>query len=157
MRVDIIPLFPGLFVGPLDESIVGRARERGLLTLAICDLRDYTSDKHRTADDYSYGGGPGMVMKPEPIFAAVEALRCPPGGCSREEVILLSPQGELFNQEMAEELARASHLLLICGHYEGVDARVEEQLATRRVSIGDYVLSGGELPAMVLVEAVTRL
>jgi tRNA (guanine37-N1)-methyltransferase len=154
MRIDILTIFPGMFCGPFDESIVKRAVEKGLVQIFLHDIRDYASDKHRTVDDYPHGGGPGMVMKPEPLFAAVEDVQ----GQARERgpIVLLTPQGRLFNQEIAVELAREERLVLICGHYEGVDARVHEHLATDEISIGDYVLSGGELAAMVVVDAVVR-
>jgi tRNA (guanine37-N1)-methyltransferase len=151
MHIDIFTLFPAMFEGPFSESILKRARERGLLSLALHNIRDFTTDKHHIVDDYPYGGGVGMVMKPEPIFAAVEAVY--QGG----PIILLTPQGRLFNQQIARELAREPRLSLICGHYEGVDERVAEHLATDELSIGDYVLTGGELPAMVVVDAVARL
>lgn len=154
MRFDIFTLFPGMFAGAFAEGVVARARERGGIEIQVHDLRQYAAGKHRVTDDYAYGGG-GMVMKPEPIFAAVEAvLGEERAGCP---VILLSPQGETFTQAMAWELARERRLALICGRYEGVDERVREHLATREVSIGDYVLSGGEIPAMVVVDAVARL
>ena len=152
MRVDILTLFPGMFVGPFDESILKRAREAGLLQLNLVDIRDFATDRHRTVDDTPYGGGPGMVMKPGPIFAAIEAVRS-----ADSRVILLSPQGRLFEQAMAIELSTLPHLVLICGHYEGVDERVREHLVDEELSIGDYVLTGGELAAMVLVDAVARL
>jgi tRNA (guanine37-N1)-methyltransferase len=141
-----------MFAGPLDESIVRRARAAGLLDLAIHNLRDYTHDRHRTVDDKPFGGGPGMLLKPEPIFEAVEHL-------AREEtrVILLSPAGRKFNQRLARELAPEKHLFLICGSYEGFDERVREALADDDLSIGDYVLTNGALPAMVIIDAVTRL
>ncbi|MBX5458574.1 MAG: tRNA (guanosine(37)-N1)-methyltransferase TrmD [Thermogemmatispora sp.] len=151
MHIDIFTLFPAMFEGPFSESILKRARERGLLSIALHNIRDFTTDKHHVVDDYPYGGGVGMVMKPEPIFAAVEAVY--QGG----PIILLTPQGRLFNQQIARELAREPRLSLICGHYEGVDERVAEHLATDELSIGDYVLTGGELPAMVIVDAVARL
>ncbi|RAQ96745.1 tRNA (guanosine(37)-N1)-methyltransferase TrmD [Thermogemmatispora tikiterensis] len=151
MHIDIFTLFPAMFEGPFSESILKRARERGLLSIALHNIRDFTTDKHHIVDDYPYGGGVGMVMKPEPIFAAVEAVY--QGG----PIILLTPQGRLFNQQIARELAREPRLSLICGHYEGVDERVAEHLATDELSIGDYVLTGGELPAMVIVDAVARL
>ncbi|GER84684.1 MAG: tRNA (guanosine(37)-N1)-methyltransferase TrmD [Thermogemmatispora sp.] len=151
MHIDIFTLFPAMFEGPFSESILKRARERGLLSIALHNIRDFTTDKHHVVDDYPYGGGVGMVMKPEPIFAAVEAVY--QGG----PIILLTPQGRLFNQQIARELAREPRLSLICGHYEGVDERVAEHLATDELSIGDYVLTGGELPAMVVVDAVARL
>ena len=141
-----------MFAGPLDESIVQRARENGALDLAVHNLRDYTHDRHKTVDDRPFGGGPGMLLTPEPIFEAVEKLR-------REDtrVILLSPAGRQFNQAIARELAGHPHLLLICGSYEGFDERVREHLADDELSIGDYVLTNGALPAMVIIDAVTRL
>lgn len=154
MRIDILTIFPAMFRGPLDESIVKRAVEKGLVEIHIHDIRDHSTDRHRTVDDYPYGGGPGMVMKPEPLFAAVEHVQGQASG--QGPIILLTPQGRLFNQEVAGELARQERLILVCGHYEGVDERVHEHLATDRISIGDYVLSGGELAAMVVVDAVVR-
>jgi tRNA (guanine37-N1)-methyltransferase len=160
MHFDILTLFPEFFESPLAQSIVKRAREAGLISIALHNIRDYTTDKHRTTDDTPYGGGGGMIMKPEPIFAAVEAIledKGPEGDHPSPPIILLSPQGRLFTQEIARELSRHPHLLLICGHYEGVDERVRQHLATDEISIGDYVLTGGEVPALVMVEAVTRL
>ncbi len=154
MRIDILTIFPGMFSGPFEESIVKRAVEKGLVQIFLHDIRDYASDKHRTVDDYPFGGGQGMLMKPEPLFAAVEDVQGQ--APERGPVVLLSPQGRLFDQEVAVELARQERLILICGHYEGVDARVHEHLATEEISIGDYVLSGGELAAMVVVDAVVR-
>lgn len=142
--------------GALDESIVGRARERGLLTLRVWDIRDFTTDRHRTVDDTPYGGGAGMVMKPEPIHRALEHVKAS-SGTPADRVILMSPQGRPFVQQVAKELAQADRLILICGHYEGVDERVRTRLVTDEISIGDYVLTGGELPAMVLIDAVARL
>lgn len=162
MRVDVLTLFPEMFVGPLNHSIVGRARERGLLDVRLTDIRDYTVDKHRQVDDAPYGGGPGMVMKPEPIFAAVEAVigamrdEQGPNGTVSSHVILLDPQGHPFTQARAWELAAEKHIVLICGHYEGVDERVRS-IVDEELSIGDFVLTGGELPAMVLIDAVCRL
>ncbi|MEA3253321.1 MAG: tRNA (guanosine(37)-N1)-methyltransferase TrmD [Chloroflexota bacterium] len=156
MRIDIFCLFPEMFVSPLNQSIIKRARERGLVDIVLHDIRDYAHDKHRTVDDYSYGGGPGMVLKPEPVFEAVEEVK-EETGAGEVPVILLTPQGRLFNQEVVTELAGYSHFVLICGHYEGVDERVCEHLANDEISIGDYVLSGGELAAMVVVDAVVRL
>lgn len=153
MRIDILTLFPGMFGGPFEESIVKRAVEKGLVEIQFHNIRDFAVDKHRTVDDYPFGGGPGMVMKPDPLFAAVESLALPPG----VPIILLSPQGRLFSQQVAEELAAQERLALICGHYEGVDERVRERLVTDEVSIGDYILTGGEIPAMVVVDAVVRL
>jgi len=162
MRFDIFTLFPGAFEGPFSVSILKRATESGLVSIHIHDIRAYTTDRHHVTDDYPYGGGGGMVMKPEPIFAAVEAvLGIQFDGSSPPQypipIILLSPQGRLFTQAIAHELAQHDRLALICGHYEGVDERVREHLATDEISIGDYVLTGGELPAMVIVDAVTRL
>ena len=151
MHFDIFTLFPDKFQCPFAESILKRAQERGLLSIALHNIRDATSDKHHVVDDYPYGGGVGMVMKPEPIFTAVEAVY--QGG----PIILLSPQGRLFNQQIARTLARESRVTLLCGHYEGVDERVCRYLATDELSIGDYVLTGGELAAMVVVDAVSRL
>jgi len=152
MKIDVLTLFPGMFPGPLDESIIKRACESGRLRLGIHDLRDYAHDRHRKVDDRPFGGGPGMLMKPEPLFEAVEALR---GDTAR--VILTSPAGRPFRQEIARELAGEAHLLLVCGSYEGFDERVRESLADDELSIGDYVLTNGALPAMVLIDAVTRL
>jgi tRNA (guanine37-N1)-methyltransferase len=151
VRFDIFTLFPEMFAGPLDASIIGRARAEGLIEIALHNPRDVTTDRHHVVDDYPYGGGAGMVMKPEPLFAAVEAVY--QGG----PIILLSPQGRLFTQAVARELAAEPHVTLLCGHYEGVDERVREHLATDEISIGDFVLTGGELAAMVIVDAVSRL
>ena len=152
MKIDVLTLFPAMFTGPLDESIIKRAREAGRLDLAIHNLRDYAHDRHKTVDDRPFGGGPGMLLKPEPIFEAVADL-----AREKTRVILLSPAGRTFSQGMAGELARAEHLLLIAGHYEGFDERVREQLADDELSIGDYVLTNGALPVMVIIDAVTRL
>jgi tRNA (guanine37-N1)-methyltransferase len=154
MRIDILTIFPSMFRGPFEESIVKRAVEKGIVQIFLHDIRDYASDKHRTVDDYPFGGGQGMLMKPEPLFAAVEDVQGQ--AAERGPIVLLTPQGRLFDQEVAVELARHDRLILICGHYEGVDARVHEHLATHEISIGDYVLSGGELAAMVVVDAVVR-
>jgi tRNA (guanine37-N1)-methyltransferase len=151
VRIDVLTIFPAIFESPLRESLLGKAIEAGVLDVRVHDLRDHTTDKHRQADDEPFGGGPGMVMKPEPIFAAAEAV----GGSPR--AILLSPAGRRLDQALVRELAGEPHLLLIAGRYEGVDERVAEGLPAEEVSIGDYVLSGGELPALVLIEAVTRL
>jgi tRNA (guanine37-N1)-methyltransferase len=152
MKIDVLTLFPAMFAGPLDESIVKRARQSGLLDLTIHNLRDYAHDRHKTVDDRPFGGGPGMLLKPEPLFEAVEAL-------AREQtrVVLLSPAGRTFNQAIARELAQLDDLLLISGHYEGFDERVREHLADDELSIGDYVLTNGALPVMVIIDAVTRL
>jgi tRNA (guanine37-N1)-methyltransferase len=155
MHFDILTLFPGLFLGVFEESILKRAREAGQLTIALHNIRDYAAGRHQVTDDAPYGGGGGMIMKPEPIFAAVEAVLGQE--LATTPVILLTPQGRLLTQRVARELARHQHLLLICGRYEGVDERVHQHLVTDEISIGDYVLSGGEVPAMVIVEAVTRL
>jgi tRNA (guanine37-N1)-methyltransferase len=152
MRIDVLTLFPGMFAGPLDESIIKRARQAGLLDLSIHNLREFAHDRHKTVDDRPFGGGPGMLLKPEPLFEAIEKL-------AREttRVILLSPSGRLFSQSIARQLAQCDDLLLVSGHYEGFDERVREQLADDELSIGDYVLTNGALPAMVIVDAVTRL
>ena len=152
MRIHILTLFPAMFSGPFSESIVKRAVDQGLVEISIYNIRDYTSDKHHVVDDSPYGGGPGMVLKPEPIFKAVEAVR----GETGMPVILLTPQGKLFSHRVAEELAQNEEMMLVCGHYEGVDERVREHLVTDEISIGDYILSGGELAAMVVVDAVVR-
>ncbi len=155
MRIDVLTLFPAMFSGPLDESILKRARQAGHLDLRIHDLREWTHDRHRTVDDTPYGGGPGMVLKPEPIFEAVEALKAERADGAK--VILTAPSGRLFTQAVARELVALPGLLLICGSYEGYDERVHEYLAEDTLSIGDYVLTNGNLPAMVIIDAVTRL
>ncbi|MFO1477846.1 MAG: tRNA (guanosine(37)-N1)-methyltransferase TrmD [Verrucomicrobiota bacterium] len=152
MKIDVLTLFPAMFAGPLDESIIKRAREAGLLDLKIHNLRDYTHDRHRTVDDRPFGGGPGMLLKPEPIFEAVESL-----AREKTRVILLCPTGRRFSQSIAQELSEMDDLLLVTGHYEGFDERIREELADDEISIGDYVLTNGALPAMVVVDAVTRL
>ncbi|MBE6406719.1 MAG: tRNA (guanosine(37)-N1)-methyltransferase TrmD [Lentisphaerae bacterium] len=152
LKFDIITLFPEIFFGPLGGSIVGRAIEKGIVEVNAVNLRDYTHDKRGTVDDKPYGGGAGMLMKVEPLFEAVEDLRK-----ENTLVLMTSPSGEPFNQKMAHELAAKEHIMIICGHYEGVDERVREALVDREVSIGDYVLTSGNLPAMVMVDAVTRL
>ena len=152
MKFDIITIFPGFFSGPLDYGIVRRARELGLTDYRVHDLREFTHDRHHTVDDRPFGGGPGMLLKPEPIFEAVENLTS-----ATTRIILLSPSGRTFNQAIAAELAESKELLLISGHYEGFDERVREQLADDELSIGDYVLTNGALPAMVIIDAVTRL
>jgi tRNA (guanine37-N1)-methyltransferase len=157
MRFDILTLFPEMLAGPLDASILKRAQETGRVEIRVTNIRDFSTERQRIADDYSYGGGVGMLMKPGPIFAAVEAVRCPEGSGCRERTVLLTPQGARLDQERVRELAGADHLILICGHYEGVDERVREHLVTDEVSIGDYVLTGGELPALVVVDAAARL
>jgi tRNA (guanine37-N1)-methyltransferase len=159
MHFDVLTLFPEMFRGPLDESILKRAQEGGRLSVALHDVRDYATDKHHITDDTPYGGGGGMVMKPEPVFAAVEAILSSrlTGGEAEVPIILLSPQGRLFTQAVAVALSRHPRILLICGRYEGVDERVRRHLVTDEISIGDYVLTGGELAAMVVIDAVTRL
>lgn len=154
MRIDILTLFPGMFAGPFDESIVRRAAQGGLVEIHVHDIRQWAEGRHKVCDDYPYGGGPGMVMKPEPIFEATESVL----GMATERgpIILLTPAGRSLDHDMAVELAREDRLLLLCGHYEGFDARVHEHLATHEVSIGDFVLSGGEIAAMAVVDAVVR-
>jgi tRNA (guanine37-N1)-methyltransferase len=152
MKVDVLTLFPEMFAGPLDVSMVQRARTAGLLDLKVHNLRDWTHDRHKTVDDKPFGGGPGMVLKPEPLFEAVESL-------VRENtrVILMAPDGQKFDQATARQLAGEQHLLFVCGSYEGVDERVREALVDLEISIGDYVLTNGGLPAMVVIDAITRL
>ena len=152
MRIDIVTLFPGMVTPMLAESMLGRAQTRGLVDIRVVNLRDYAGGRHRVTDDYQFGGGGGMVLKPEPLFAAVDALRTPGA-----RVVLMDPRGRTFTHEVAAALARESHLILLAGRYEGVDARVGEGLADDAISIGDYVLTGGELPALVVTDAVTRL
>jgi tRNA (guanine37-N1)-methyltransferase len=154
MRFDVFTLFPELFNDYLDTSILGRARQSGLLDVQLHNIRDYATDKHQVTDDEPYGGGGGMVMKPEPIFAAVESAL---GAKPSIPVVLLSPQGRLFKQAVAQELTAYQHVALICGRYEGVDERVREHLVTDEISVGDYVLTGGELPALIVIDAVARL
>jgi tRNA (guanine37-N1)-methyltransferase len=152
VRIDVITIFPSLVRGVLGESLIGKAIEAGTLDLRVHDLRDWTTDRHRSVDDESFGGGPGMVLKPEPLFAAVESL-----DPDRGRVLAMSPAGRMLDQVFATELAAEPHLTFLCGRYEGFDERVIEGLPAEEVSIGDYVVSGGELPALVLIEAVTRL
>jgi tRNA (guanine37-N1)-methyltransferase len=162
MRIDIISIFPGMFAAVLNESIIKRAQAKGKVKLSVHNLRDYTRDKHKKVDDRPFGGGSGMVMTAEPIFNAVEHIKSQVKGApglqrSRSQVILLSPQGKRLDQKIAKRLARHKHLILICGHYEGIDERVRQYLVDQEISIGDYVLTGGELPAMVLVDCMVRL
>jgi tRNA (guanine37-N1)-methyltransferase len=152
VRIDVLTIFPGIFESPLRESLLGKAIDKGVLDVRVHDIRDHTTDKHRQVDDESYGGGPGMVMKPEPIFAAVQALEPDP-----KRVLLLSPAGRRLDQALVRELAAEPWLVIVAGRYEGVDERVVEGLGAEEISIGDYVLSGGEVPALVVLEAVTRL
>ncbi len=160
MRFDVLTIFPEMFRGPFDVSVLRRAVEAGLLTIRVHDIRDFATDRHRTTDDYPFGGGAGMVMKAPPIFDAVEHVRAEArreGWSGDADVIALTPVGRPFHQRIAQELAKRDHLILICGHYEGIDERVHQHLVTEEISIGDYILTGGELPAMVLVDAVARL
>ena len=152
MKIDVLTLFPAMFSGPLDESIIKRARQAGLLELQLHQLRNWTHDRHKTVDDRPFGGGPGMLLKPEPIFEAVESLQR-----EKTRVILMSPAGRKFDQAIARELAQQEHLLIVTGHYEGFDERIREGLADDELSIGDYVLTNGALPAMVVIDTVTRL
>jgi tRNA (guanine37-N1)-methyltransferase len=154
VRIDIVTIFPKMVRGPLEEGIVGRAIGSGLLDVRVHDLREHTSDRHRVVDDVPFGGGPGMVLKPEPLFRAVDAIRAEAG--EPGAVILTSPDGRRFGHRDAERLSRVPHVVILCGRYEGVDERVRLQLATEELSIGDYVVSGGELPALVIVDAVAR-
>ncbi len=155
MRIDVLTLFPSMFEAPFSFGIFKRAVENGLVEMNLVDIRDYAHDKHRTTDDYPYGGGAGMVLKPEPIFEAVDTIK---SGVKHEpRVVLPTPQGRRLTQDITAELARENHLVFICGHYEGIDERVHEHLATDEISIGDYVLTGGELPAMVIIDALVRL
>jgi tRNA (guanine37-N1)-methyltransferase len=156
LQIDILTLFPDAFAGYVQHSIIGRAVEHNFASIGLHDIRTFTHDKHGTADDYPYGGGAGMVMKPEPVFEAVESVK---SGVEERDcpVILLTPQGKIFTQEIAEKLALKQHIILICGHYEGVDERVAEHLVTDEISIGDYLLSGGETAAMVIVDCLVRL
>lgn len=158
MRIDIITIFPKMFEPVLNESIIKRAQHKGKVRIRVHDLRDYTADKHRKVDDRPFGGGSGMVMRPEPMFNAVKALRGKAQGQRhRTKVILLTPQGKPLTQRVAERLSKLKQAVLICGHYEGIDERVREHLVDEEISIGDYVLTGGELPAMVLVDCIVRL
>ena len=159
MKFHVLTLFPEAFGPPMQFSIVARAAQRGVVAVAVTDIRDYTRDAHGTADDYQFGGGHGMVLKPEPVFEAAEAALAGYDAAVRRQipVILLTPQGELLTQSVVAELARAPAIALICGHYAGVDERIAAGLATRQISVGDYVLTGGELPAMIIIDAVTRL
>ena len=154
MRIDVVTGFPGLLAGPLDESILGKAREKGIVEIVVHDLRDYAPDRHRTIDDAPYGGGAGMILKAEPVFALVEFLT---QQRRYDDVIYLSAAGERFTQSSANALSMKDSLILLCGHYKGIDERIRQSLVTREISIGDYVLTGGELPALVLIDAIVRL
>lgn len=153
MRIDYLTLFPEMFEGVLNYSILKRAQDKGMLNVNTVNFRDYAENKHNQVDDYPFGGGQGMVLKPEPIFNALESLQHTP----KTRVVLMCPQGEPFTQEKAQELSKAEHLVFICGHYEGYDERIREHLVTDEISIGDYVLTGGELPAMTMTDAIVRL
>ncbi|WP_054029006.1 tRNA (guanosine(37)-N1)-methyltransferase TrmD [Bacillus sp. FJAT-28004] len=155
MKIDVLTLFPEMFDGVFNSSILGKAKEKGIVSPQAINFRAYSGNKHNTVDDYPYGGGGGMVLKPDPVFAAVEDLKVDDN--IKPRVILLCPQGAQFTQKKAEELAKEQHLVLICGHYEGYDERIREHLVTDELSIGDYVLTGGEIPAMVLIDSVVRL
>jgi len=155
MRIDVLTLFPEMFTGVFNSSILGKAQEKGIVKLDAINFRAYANNKHNTVDDYPYGGGGGMVLKPEPVFAAVEALQEQAAEAPR--VILMCPQGERYTQRKAEELSQASHLVFICGHYEGYDERIRQHLVTDEISVGDYVLTGGELPAMTVIDSIVRL
>ncbi|NEW05521.1 tRNA (guanosine(37)-N1)-methyltransferase TrmD [Paenibacillus sp. SYP-B3998] len=161
MRIDVLTLFPEMFEGVFSSSILGKARDKGIVSLNTVNFRDYSNNKHNTVDDYPYGGGGGMVLKPEPIFAAVEELSAhyvaEQAESVKPRVILMCPQGATFTQRIAEELSSEQHLVFICGHYEGYDERIRQYLVTDELSIGDYVLTGGELPAMVVIDSVARL
>jgi len=156
MRIDVLTLFPEMFEGVLSSSIIGKAVEKGAVQIRTINFRAYANNKHATVDDYPYGGGGGMVLKPEPIFAAIEDL-LDPAAETRPRIILMCPQGVPYTQKIAEQLAQKQHLVFICGHYEGYDERIREHLVTDELSIGDYVLTGGELPAMVVIDSVVRL
>jgi len=154
MKFDVVTIFPKMVEGPLQEGIVGRAIAKGLLDVRVHDLRDFTTDRHRVVDDVPFGGGPGMVLKPEPLFAAVDSIRAARGAPGA--IILTSPDGERLTHTVAARLSALDHLVILCGRYEGVDERVREHVATEAISIGDYVVSGGELPALVIVDALAR-
>lgn len=155
MKIDLISIFPGMLEGPFRESMIKRAIDRGLVEINLIDLRDYTCDRHRQVDDAPYGGGCGMILKPEPLFAAVESLKASSNTNAR--VILMTPQGQIFNQQKARELSGENHLIMICGRYEGIDERVRLALVDEEISLGDYVLTGGELAAAIIVDATVRL
>lgn len=153
MRIDVLTLFPEMFAGVLGSSILGKASEKGIVEFHVTNFREYSKSKHGTVDDTPYGGGGGMVLKPEPLFNAVEAVT----GDAKPRVVLMCPQGKRYNQKIAEELAKEEHLVFVCGHYEGYDERIREYLVTDEISIGDYVLTGGELAAMVIIDSIVRL
>jgi tRNA (guanine37-N1)-methyltransferase len=151
LEIDIVTLFPDFFKGPLEESLIEKAQKKGLVKIRVHNLRDYTHDKHQTADDKPFGGGPGMVMKPEPIFECIESIR------KKGWVVLMDPQGEPLTQKRAKELSSRKHLILICGHYEGIDQRVKDHLVDQEISVGDFITMGGEAPALCVTESVMRL
>lgn len=153
MRIDVLTLFPEMFAGVLGSSILGKASEKGIVEFHVTNFREYSKSKHGTVDDTPYGGGGGMVLKPEPLFNAVEAVT----GDAKPRVVLMCPQGKRYNQKIAKELAKEEHLVFVCGHYEGYDERIREYLVTDEISIGDYVLTGGELAAMVIIDSIVRL
>ncbi|MBP6177506.1 MAG: tRNA (guanosine(37)-N1)-methyltransferase TrmD [Anaerolineales bacterium] len=163
MQFEVFTLLPEVFPSYLETSIIKRARERNLINVRVHNIRDYTHDKHHTTDDAPYGGGGGMVMKPEPVFEAIETVlglnpsQTPPEPASNIPIILLTPQGRVFNQSIAQELSQHQHIALLCGRYEGIDERIREHLVTDEISIGDYVLTGGELPALIVIDAISRL
>ena len=160
MRIDVLTIFPQMFDVPFSFGIFKRAIDQNLVSINVHNIRDYTHDKHHTVDDYPHGGGPGMVLKPEPVFEAVAAVKAQlpdESGTAQLPIILLTPQGRLFNQQIAMELSKYRHLIMICGRYEGIDERVVEHLVTDEISVGDYVLTGGELPALVVIDTVIRL
>ncbi|HZJ82998.1 MAG TPA: tRNA (guanosine(37)-N1)-methyltransferase TrmD [Clostridia bacterium] len=154
MKIDILTLFPEMFEAVLGTSIIGRARDKGILDIEVINIRDFSTNKHRQADDYPYGGGPGMVMSPQPLFHALYHVL---EGSPSAKVIYFSPQGETLKQDMAERYGKLPHLVLICGHYEGIDQRVIDEFVDEEISIGDYVLTGGELPSMVFIDCISRL
>lgn len=156
LGINILTIFPKMFTGPFSESILNRAQEKGLIKINLIDLRDFTSDKHKTVDDYSYGGGPGMVLKPQPIWDAVEVIKNNKSTLPLK-IIITSAQGKIFNQRMAKDLSKEKRLLIICGRYEGIDERIPQLLDAEEVSIGNFVVSGGELPAMLMVDAISRM
>lgn len=157
MKIDVLTLFPEMFDGVFNASILGKARDKGIVSLQAVNFRSYSKNKHQTVDDYPYGGGGGMVLQAEPVFEAVEALIKANEPAGKPRVILMCPQGQPYSQKKAEELAKEEHLILICGHYEGYDERIREHLVTDELSVGDYVLTGGELPAMTIIDSVVRL
>lgn len=156
LEINILTIFPNMFKGPFSESILNRAQEKGLVKINLIDLRDFTSDKHKTVDDYSYGGGPGMLLKPQPIWDAVEVIKKTKSSFPLK-IIITSAQGKIFNQEMAKDLSKEKRLLIICGRYEGIDERITQLLDAEEVSIGNFVVSGGELPAMLMVDVISRM